>query len=91
MSELGRAMWRQAQRDLEHARKDATDGFFEWADPEGEQFGTERVHDVIHRHRGATATELIAILYRTVLDFARGTPQADDLTAVIVKRTAAET
>lgn len=68
-----------------------TDGFFEWADPEGEQFGAERVHDVIHRHRGATATELIALLYRAVLDFARGTPQADDLTAVIVKRTAAET
>jgi phosphoserine phosphatase len=64
-----------------------TDGFFEWSNPEGEQFGTERVHEVVHRHRGETAAALIALLHRAVLDFARGTPQGDDLTAVIVKRT----
>lgn len=64
-----------------------TDGFFEWANPDGEQFGTERVHEVVHRHRADSAAALIAALHAAVLEFARGTPQGDDLTAVIVKRT----
>jgi len=65
-----------------------TDGFYEWTNPADEQFGTQRVSDVIHRHRATSAEELIALLYRAVVDFAAGTPQGDDLTAVIVKRLA---
>jgi len=63
-----------------------TDGFFEWSNPAGEQFGTQRVHDVVHAHRAAPAEQLIALLYDAVIEFAAGSPQADDLTAVIVKR-----
>ncbi len=63
-----------------------TDGFFEWSNPAGEQFGTRRVHDVVHAHRAAPAEQLIALLYDAVVEFAAGSPQADDLTAVIVKR-----
>jgi HEPN domain-containing protein len=43
MSELASAMWRQARRDLEHARKDATDGFFEWAAYSAQQAGEKAV------------------------------------------------
>ncbi|MFM7291602.1 MAG: SpoIIE family protein phosphatase, partial [Planctomycetia bacterium] len=63
-----------------------TDGFYEWARADGEQFGAERVRELIRAHRHAAAAELIGLLHRAVVDFAAGTPQGDDLTAVIVKR-----
>jgi len=63
-----------------------TDGFYEWANDADEQFGSERVTELVHRHRDAPAAELIDILYRAVVDFSGGTPQGDDLTAVIIKR-----
>jgi len=63
-----------------------TDGFYEWTNPADEQFGTARVSDLVHRHRTLPATELIALLYQAVVEFAAGTPQGDDLTAVIVRR-----
>jgi HEPN domain-containing protein len=47
MSDLASAMWRQAQRDLEHARKDATDGFFEWAAYSAQQAGEKAVKAVL--------------------------------------------
>jgi serine phosphatase RsbU (regulator of sigma subunit) len=63
-----------------------TDGFFEWANPQGEQYGAERIESTIRAGRDLTAADLIARLYRNVLDFAGGTEQEDDLTAVVVKR-----
>jgi len=63
-----------------------TDGFYEWTNPADEQFGTARVSDLVHRHRALPATEMIALLYQAVVEFAAGTPQGDDLTAVIVRR-----
>ena len=63
-----------------------TDGFFEWANAADEPFGSERVTELVHRHRDASAAELIDMLYRAVVDFSGGTPQGDDLTAVIIKR-----
>ena len=42
--------------------------------------------ELVHRHRDASAAELIDILYREVVEFSGGTPQGDDLTAVIIKR-----
>jgi serine phosphatase RsbU (regulator of sigma subunit) len=64
-----------------------TDGFIEWEDPAGEQFGLARIQQVIRAHRELPAHELIAQLHSEVLRFARGTKQSDDLTAVLVKRT----
>jgi hypothetical protein len=31
MSDLSDAMWRQAVRDLEHARSDLSSAYFEWS------------------------------------------------------------
>lgn len=64
-----------------------TDGFFEWANDAGELFGVERLERSIQRHGALSARELIAALYRDVKDFAGGTAQLDDLTAVVVRRT----
>ena len=62
-----------------------TDGFFEWADAEGQQFGTERLFKVIREHRDSPVAEVISRMHEAVLAFANGTEQADDLTAVVIK------
>jgi len=64
-----------------------TDGFIEWEDPAGEQFGLARIKDAIRSHPDLPAPALIAQLYSEVLRFTRGTKQSDDLTAVVVRRT----
>jgi serine phosphatase RsbU (regulator of sigma subunit) len=65
----------------------ATDGFFEWTNGEGQQFGLKRVEDTIRKSKEKRPSELIAALYSAVLAFSGGTTQQDDLTAVVIKRT----
>ncbi|MCK4626122.1 MAG: SpoIIE family protein phosphatase, partial [Phycisphaerae bacterium] len=64
-----------------------TDGFFEAADADGDLFGTERMCQIIRRCRDMTADEIIENLRRKVFEFTGPVPQADDLTAIIVKKT----
>jgi serine phosphatase RsbU (regulator of sigma subunit) len=64
----------------------ATDGFFEWANPRGEQFGVSRSGEVIRQSKEKSPRELISTLYRTVVEFSEGTEQQDDLTVVVIKR-----
>lgn len=63
-----------------------TDGYFEWARHDGEQFGQDRLADVVRGCRERPAAEIIAAVFEAVTAFAEGAPQADDCTAVIVKR-----
>jgi serine phosphatase RsbU (regulator of sigma subunit) len=64
-----------------------TDGFFECSNPAGERLGADRLADAIRRHRALTAGELIQRLYAEVVAFSGdGATQADDLTAVVIKR-----
>jgi len=63
-----------------------TDGFFEWENPSGEQFGLDRLGETIRQASDLPAKEIISSLHAAVLQFAEGTEQQDDLTAVIVKR-----
>jgi serine phosphatase RsbU (regulator of sigma subunit) len=62
-----------------------TDGFFEWANTRDEQFGAKRMEDTIRASRERPPAEIIAALYKAVIEFSEGTKQADDLTAVIIK------
>ena len=64
----------------------ATDGFFEWENDQGEQFGVRRMEDVIRASRDIASSEIIAQLYDAVTRFSSGTKQQDDLTAVVIKR-----
>lgn len=66
-----------------------TDGFFEWANAQDEDFGISRVQESLRSSRGLLAAEIIARLYADVKQFSGGTPQADDLTAVVIKRKSA--
>jgi serine phosphatase RsbU (regulator of sigma subunit) len=64
----------------------ATDGFFEWENLAGEQFGAKRLVEVIRAYRDYSPREIIANLYDVVTRFSSGSKQQDDLTAVIIKR-----
>jgi hypothetical protein len=50
-----------------------TDGFFEWEDTEGAQYGIERLRRFLEQHRGATPESIIRGLYEDVRAFAGGT------------------
>jgi len=69
----------------------ATDGFFEWENDEGEQFGVRRTEDTIRASRDLPSQEIIARLYDAVTKFSNGSKQQDDLTAVVIKRLQVET
>ena len=63
-----------------------TDGFLEWENSSGEQFGTDRLSAIVRQFSDREPEVIIAELYDSVLKFAQGTPQRDDLTAVLIKR-----
>ena len=63
-----------------------SDGFYEYHDAAGEQFGAKRVQDIVTAHRDRTMAELLNHLMQAVDAFAQGAPQEDDMTAVLVKR-----
>jgi phosphoserine phosphatase len=65
-----------------------SDGFYEYANPDGEMLGDERVGAVIDDHRHAAAGDILSELCRTLERFARGAAQEDDLTAILIKRSA---
>src|SRR4030095_16628022 len=50
-----------------------TDVFYEWTNPEGEEFGIDRLEDVISESRQFSAEEIIARLRSAVLTFCKGT------------------
>jgi len=67
-----------------------TDGFFEWENPAQEEFGTRRLGDVLRSFCDRQPEAIIAELYDSVVKFSQGTPQKDDLTAVLIKRLAVQ-
>ncbi len=62
-----------------------TDGFFEWMNPRDEQYGIRRFAELVRTHHGLSAREMIDQFRNEVLAHADGVPQADDLTAVVIK------
>ena len=68
----------------------ATDGFLEWENKSGEQFERHRLAAIIQEFSDCEPEVIIAELYAAVLEFAQGTPQKDDLTAVLIKRSPQE-
>jgi PAS domain S-box-containing protein len=63
-----------------------TDGFFEWTNEYGEQFGTRRLVETIRELNGRRGQEVIDGLVEAVELFVGDQPQPDDLTAVILRR-----
>lgn len=65
-----------------------SDGFFEYGNAGGEQFGEERVRAIVEAHHGRTATALLDCVLQGLDAFAGGASQEDDMTAVLVRRAA---
>ncbi|MBK7742576.1 MAG: SpoIIE family protein phosphatase [Betaproteobacteria bacterium] len=65
-----------------------SDGFFEYGNAGGEQFGEERVRAIVEAHHGRTATALLDFVLQGLDAFAGGASQEDDMTAVLVRRAA---
>lgn len=63
-----------------------TDGFFEASNPDGELFGEARVSQYCQQHAGQPLDQLITGLHDQVREFCAGGKQADDLTAVLIRR-----
>ena len=66
-----------------------TDGFFEPTRPGDEEpFGIPRLKEAIRAHAAADASTILRSVDETVRAFCGGTAQADDMTAIVIKRTA---
>lgn len=63
-----------------------TDGFVEAADPDGEEYGLERMKEICRRHRDRGCAALAEALDQDLEDFTRGVPYADDRTIVLARR-----
>ena len=63
-----------------------TDGFFEYFDARGEEFGSERVCDFFGQNHTRPMDQFISGLRETVDAFAEGAPQLDDMTAIVLRR-----
>jgi serine phosphatase RsbU (regulator of sigma subunit) len=66
-----------------------TDGFVEWENAKGEQFGEIEFERAVRATRHLGPEEIIAEIYAAALKFSNGVPQQDDLTVVVIKRTEA--
>jgi sigma-B regulation protein RsbU (phosphoserine phosphatase) len=62
-----------------------TDGFLEWTNADDEDFGEDRLKEVVRANRDKSSATIISELHTAVLKFAGSMPQLDDLTALIVK------
>jgi serine phosphatase RsbU (regulator of sigma subunit) len=66
-----------------------TDGFFEWARPNDEQaFGIERLSESLRKNAEADAATILKQMDEAVCRFCNGSPQSDDMTAIVIKRIA---
>ncbi len=62
-----------------------TDGTEECYSSDSDLFGTERALDVVRRRRLASAGQIVDELYQATRSFTREAPQADDITAMVLK------
>jgi serine phosphatase RsbU (regulator of sigma subunit) len=63
-----------------------TDGLAEGRSPTGEAFGGERLRDVVRKHSGGSAAEMVRGMVEALKAFARQAEPHDDLTMLVVQR-----
>jgi len=65
-----------------------SDGVSEAVSPSGEEFGPTRLYEAVARNLDASAAGIRDRIESALTKFSQGTPAADDITLVIVKRLA---
>jgi sigma-B regulation protein RsbU (phosphoserine phosphatase) len=63
-----------------------TDGVTEANDTHGQDFGAERLQQVIMNHRDATAEEMVGVISEAVNEYISPAPLPDDTTIMVAKR-----
>jgi phosphoserine phosphatase len=66
-----------------------SDGIYEHPNAAGDQYGEQRVHRLLQSHADLDAAQIVDRVLADVVEFAGGAPQQDDITAVVLKRAAA--
>jgi sigma-B regulation protein RsbU (phosphoserine phosphatase) len=66
-----------------------SDGVTDAVDPDGEEYGTERLIGMLARHGDAGMDSLIDAIFHSLDAFASGQPQHDDITMLALRRDAA--
>ena len=64
-----------------------TDGLTESFNLEGEFFGEERLMEAIRANQCASASDLLDVVEKSLLNFVQDMPPADDLTMLVLRRT----
>ena len=64
-----------------------SDGVTEAANPDDEDFGEERLAQVVASMRDRPAAEIVDAIEAAVTEFSKGAPAADDVTIVIARKT----
>jgi sigma-B regulation protein RsbU (phosphoserine phosphatase) len=80
------------QRVIEMTRGDFlvcfTDGVTDALNPQGEDFGLQRLEQIIWANRQYSAIGIAAAVERAIQEFTGGAPRFDDITILIARRTA---
>ena len=63
-----------------------SDGIFEAKNAAREEFGEERVNEVLHQHCARSPREILDALRTALAGFTGAEPQDDDRTAILIKR-----
>lgn len=63
-----------------------TDGIVEAENPDGEEYGLDRLRDLCVARRSRSPEEVAGALEAALDEFTRGHPQGDDRTYVILQR-----
>jgi serine phosphatase RsbU (regulator of sigma subunit) len=63
-----------------------SDGVTEAADPDSEEFETDRLGAAMAKNLTKPAATILAEVNRAVAEFTRGAPQSDDITLIVVRR-----
>lgn len=63
-----------------------SDGVYEFATAEGDEFGESRTEQLVREHQHLSMAELSAKLVAAAFEFGGGVEQADDITLVLVRR-----
>jgi sigma-B regulation protein RsbU (phosphoserine phosphatase) len=63
-----------------------TDGVTEATDPQGEDFGDERLAALVASMDDRPTSDIVEAIHAAVAEYTQGAPAADDITVVAVRR-----
>ncbi|MEI9812563.1 MAG: SpoIIE family protein phosphatase [Acidobacteriota bacterium] len=64
-----------------------SDGVTEAPDPNGDEYGEERLANLVAQLSSRPAKEIVDAIHASVHEFTQGAPPADDITVVVARRT----